>query len=102
MMDCPICKETMVPSVIEHEKDEWAYGWLCGCNEEIRNKHDDSPVLLQRGVIKPKQFHVERVERIDARGIGWLVVHKQGWKMCEAYARKDAYDISRALNRVAL
>lgn len=44
-MKCPMCKETMVPSRTETEEGDWIFGWLCGCNEAIRNQNAESPVL---------------------------------------------------------
>jgi hypothetical protein len=40
-----MCKETMVPSRTETEEGDWIFGWLCGCNEEIRKRDAESPVL---------------------------------------------------------
>lgn len=69
--------------------------------EMIKNG-DRPPSPVERGVIKPKQFHVERIPPWKEHGVKWLVVHKQGWSICEAYSRRDAYRISNTLNKAAL
>ena len=38
---CPICKDRMVPVRWEyHDTSGWAFGWLCACDDEIRENKD--------------------------------------------------------------
>lgn len=78
---------------IKEESKKALIGWL---EEKAGVKR--SPV--ERGVGKPRCFHVERFE-LRPNHIAWLVVHKEGWQICEAYSRRDALRISKALNREA-
>lgn len=63
-MECPICKETMVRWRNETPEGEYLFGWMCGCDEELRKRDADSPVLLQRGVISTTSNRQEPPESL--------------------------------------
>ena len=80
-------------------------------NEEIFQKPDCYRPLTTKEAeeqkasesdLKPRLFKVERTETDTHRGVAWHVINKdQGWRICEAYSKRDAYDIARALNRTS-
>ena len=49
-MKCPMCKETMVPSRHETPEGGWNFGWLCGCDTEIRKQNEGLPVGCNVGL----------------------------------------------------
>lgn len=49
-MKCPMCKETMVPSRHETPEGGWTFGWLCGCDTEIRKQNEGLPVGCNVGL----------------------------------------------------
>lgn len=49
-MKCPMCKETMVPNRHETPEGGWTFGWLCGCDTEIRKQNEGLPVGCNVGL----------------------------------------------------
>jgi hypothetical protein len=83
MMECPLCKETMVPSRIEDEEGGWTYCWLCGCNEETRKQNADSPVLCSAGLCARDELirDLKAMIGVDGKikGVEYCEVYDSDW-----------------------